>query len=125
MVILGKNPENPQKSSKKSKKPKWLLRNFLIYFYDFKKDDSISDWLSDINKQFIKYILDIIITGIKVQIALFIPLSILFYFTGFYVPLKLTPIAIISYGMIWDAWEAIHTELVVGKVTANSALRRN
>lgn len=110
------------KPQKISKNPKWLIKKFLKFLYGFTEEDNITDWLVETNKKFIRFIIDIIITGICVQISLFVPYVLLSYFTGFYIPLKLIPITIISYGFFWNGWERIHDKLVEGRIKSNMAM---
>ncbi len=121
-----KNTDNSHKIvnklPKKRKNPKFFLKRFIVYFYKFPKEDSIDDWIKDKNKSFIKKSIDIVVTGLFIQIALFPFMSLLNYFTGFAYSPRLYPLFIVSYGLIWDAWEKIHTRIVNGKVRANLSL---
>ena len=123
-----KNRDNSHKIvnklPKKRKNPKFFLKKFLVYFYRFPREESISDWIKEKNNKFVRKSLDIVITGIFIQIAIFPFLFVFNYFTDFYIQLKLIPLFIVSYGFIWDAGEKIHAKIVNGRVKANSSLPR-
>lgn len=109
---------------KRPKKLRFLIKDFLVKFYDFQQEDSIKDWLTETFKDLITKVIDIIITGILVYIALIPFGSVLKYFTGYHILQSQIPTMIISYGFIWAAGEKIHTIFVNGRMKANAALPR-
>ena len=110
------------KFPKKSRNPKHWLRSFLIEFYNLPFESNIDDWIKNLTKKLLKKSIDILITGMLIQICLFPFYWALHYFTGFLIPLEFSWIFIISYGLIWNAWENVHERLVEGKIRANHAL---
>ena len=110
------------KITKRPKKLRFLIKDFLVKFYDFQKEDSITDWLIERFKELMTSIIDLIVTGILVYIALIPFASLLNYFTGYHIPRRQIPLMIISYGFIWSAGEKIHSIFVNGKMKANAAL---
>ena len=110
------------KIRKRPKKLRFLIKDFLVIFYDFQQEESITDWITEQFKTLITKVIDIIITGILIYIALIPLASLLNYFTGYYIPRRQISIMIISYGFIWSAGEKIHTIFVNGKMKANAAL---
>ena len=113
------------KKVKRPKKLKFLIKDFLVKFYDFQQEDSIKDWIAEQLKNLMTKIIDIIVTGILMYIALIPFASLLNYFTGYHIPRRQMPLMIISYGFIWSAGEKIHSIFVNGKMKANAALPKN
>ncbi len=109
---------------KRPKKLRFLIKDFLVKFYDFQKEDSIKDWITEKFKDLITKVIDIIITGIFVYIALIPFASLLKYFTGYYIPKSQIPLMIVSYGFIWASGEKIHEIFVNGRMKANAVLPR-
>ncbi len=109
---------------KRPKKLRFLIKDFLVKFYDFQEEDSIKEWITEKVKDLITKVIDLIITGILVYIAIIPFAYLLKYFTGYYIPRSKIPLIIISYGFIWAAGEKIHGIFVNGKMKANAALPR-
>ena len=124
MVNLSKYQLFGTKKIKRPKKLRFLIKDFLVKFYDFQKEDSIKDWITDKFKDLITLVIDLVVTGILIYIALIPFASLLNYFTGYHIPQSKIPLMIISYGFIWAAGEKIHTIFVNGKMKANAALPR-
>lgn len=121
---MEKKPKILHKFPKKPKNPKFLLKSFLMYFYHYREEDNIDDWISGSFKKLFKKTTDILLTGTFSMLALFPILLIFHYFTGFYFKPMQFPYVILAFGLLWDAWEKIQDKLVDGKVVANSALPR-
>jgi len=104
------------------KHPKFFLKDFLVKFYEFKQEDHIGHWIANkIIGLFVK-IIDVVVTGVLMQVALFPFHQMLFHFGGFTVPVQMIPVWIVSYGLIWAACEKIHESIVEGRIKANQAL---
>ena len=90
---------------------KITIKNILVEYYDFPEGGFIEPWLKNAKKATILFMVDIILSGVVLHMVLFPVYSLLTYFTGFYIPWKVVPLTIISYGfttfMVKSIWEGI------------------